>query len=147
MVVLLVVAAEKKEVELLPVRQLLSGKQPRKYRRRLLSLFLVLRHFLRGRGRCCYFCCSGGGVRFDSGSLGRGSSGSRFLLLLLAELGLLLAPCLFLAFPFGLGLVGWQQQSPLARCLDVGLVVATDSIANGHKVEIIRVKNVAVLFR
>lgn len=67
------------------------------------------------------------------------------LLLLLKLFGFVLSPRFFLAFPFGLGLVGWQQQTPLPRCLNVGLVVATNAIANGDKVKVVRIKDVAVL--
>lgn len=50
-------------------------------------------------------------------------------------------------FPFNLRLVGWQHQSSFTRCLDIRLVIASNAIANRNKVKLLRVENVAVLFR
>jgi hypothetical protein len=38
-----------------------------------------------------------------------------------------------------------EQESAFPGRLDVGLVIAADAVANGHKVKVFRVKNVAVL--
>lgn len=47
--------------------------------------------------------------------------------------------------PLGIRLIGTELQASLPCCLHVTLVVATNSIANSHKVKIFGVKDVIVL--